>query len=67
MHYYFNAPELNMIITGCQYMPIALLLPFAHKIINKFGKKEVCAVGMILAVLGYDEVMNRFDRAIQAL
>ena len=30
MHYYFNAPELNMIITGCQYMPIALLLPFAH-------------------------------------
>ena len=53
MHYYFNAPELNMIITGCQYMPIALLLPFAHKITNKFGKKEVCAAGMILAVLGY--------------
>jgi len=53
MHYYFNRPDLNMIITGCQYMPIALLLPFAHKIINKFGKKEVCAAGMVLAVLGY--------------
>lgn len=53
MHYYFNRPDLNMMITGCQYMPIALLLPFAHKIINKFGKKEVCAAGMVLAVLGY--------------
>lgn len=53
MHYYFNAPELNMLITGCQYMPIAILLPFAGKIIDKFGKKEVCATGMILAILGY--------------
>ena len=53
MHYYFNKPELNMLITVCQYLPIALLLPFAHKIINKFGKKEVCAAGMIVAVIGY--------------
>ena len=53
MHYYFNKPELNMLITVCQYMPIALLLPFAHKVINKFGKKEICAAGMIVAVVGY--------------
>ena len=26
MHYYFNKPELNMLITVCQYLPIALLL-----------------------------------------
>ncbi|NCA67949.1 MAG: MFS transporter, partial [Clostridia bacterium] len=46
---YFNAPELYLLVTVTSYAPMVLLILFAHKIIAKTGKKEICALGMLLA------------------
>ncbi|MGN1160739.1 MAG: MFS transporter [Candidatus Fimenecus sp.] len=63
---FFVAPELYSIVTVCTYLPMALFLPVMGKLIRKFGKKEICAVGIAFAaginivmyllkyLLGYD-------------
>lgn len=43
---FFEKPALYSIVTICTYLPMALFLPFMGKLIRKFGKKEICAVGL---------------------
>ncbi len=48
-NYYFNAPGLSMLPTACQYLPVAIIMFFAGKLGNRYGRREVCAYGMLLA------------------
>ncbi len=46
---YFKKPGLYSLVTIFTYLPMLILIPFIQKIIRKTGKKEICAVGMLLA------------------
>ncbi len=48
---YFEKPQLYSIVTVISYLPMAFLVPFITKLVKKFGKKELCAVGMIAAFI----------------
>lgn len=48
-NYYFNAPELSMLPTVCQYMPVGIIMLFAAKLGAKLGRRELCAYGMLAA------------------
>lgn len=48
-NYYFNAPGLSMAPTVCQYLPVAVIMLFAGKLGARFGRREVCAYGMLFA------------------
>lgn len=48
--YYHNAGLYSM-VTICTYLPMAILIPVMNKLIDKFGKKELCAGGMAFAAL----------------
>jgi len=52
-HYYFKAPGLSFFPTVCQYLPVAVIMLFAGKLAQKFGKKELCALGMLLAGVAF--------------
>ncbi len=47
--YYFNAPGLTMLPTVCQYLPVAVIMFFAGRLGNKFGRRDVCAYGLLVA------------------
>ena len=51
--YYFEAPGLTMLPTVCQYLPVAVIMFFAGKMGNKFGRREVCSYGILFAGLCY--------------
>lgn len=46
---YFQKPKLYALVTVFTYLPMALLLPVLQKIVRRFGKKEICAAGMVLS------------------
>lgn len=48
-NYYFQAPGLSMMPTVCQYLPVAVIMLFASRLGEKFGRREVCAYGMLFA------------------
>ncbi|MDE6660077.1 MAG: glycoside-pentoside-hexuronide (GPH):cation symporter [Eubacterium sp.] len=48
--YYHNA-GLYAMVTICTYLPMAILIPIMNKLIEKFGKKELCACGMAFAAI----------------
>ena len=48
-NYYFNAPGLSMMPIVCQYLPVAVIMLFAGKLGARFGRREVCAYGMLMA------------------
>ncbi len=50
---YFRAVELSGIMGMISYLPMFLFMPFATKIVMKFGKKESVAVGSIVTLIGY--------------
>ena len=52
-HHYFNAPGLTMLPTVFQYLPVAVIMFFATKLGNRFGRREVCSAGMLLAAAFY--------------
>ena len=52
-NYYFNAPGLSMLPTVCQYLPVAVIMFFASRLGNKFGRREVCSYGILLAAVFY--------------
>ena len=47
--YYFEAPGLTMLPTVCQYLPVAVIMFFAGKMGNRFGRREICSWGMLFA------------------
>ena len=52
-HHYFNQPGLTMVPTVCQYLPVAVIMFLASKMGNKFGRREVCSYGVLLAAFFY--------------
>lgn len=52
---YYEKPELYGIVTICTYLPMLLLLPVMGKLVRRFGKKEICAVGV-----GFAAIINIF-------
>ncbi|MBQ7547274.1 MAG: MFS transporter [Clostridia bacterium] len=46
---YYGKPGLYAFVTICTYVPMAIFIPVMNKLIRKFGKKELCAVGMAFA------------------
>lgn len=48
---FYVEPGLYSIVTVCTYLPMAMFLPVMGKLIRKFGKKEICAVGIAFAAV----------------
>ena len=48
---YYGKPGLYSLVTVCTYVPMAIFIPVMNKLIVKFGKKELCAVGMAFAAV----------------
>lgn len=47
----FGMNWMNMVSMVCTYGPMAILMFFAGKLVRKFGKKEICAVGATIAAV----------------
>ena len=45
----FTNTSLNVLGTVCTYLPMAILIPIMNKLIDRFGKKELCAFGIAFA------------------
>ena len=52
-HHFFQKPRLTMLPTVFQYLPVAVIMLFATKLGNKYGRREVCAAGVLLAAVFY--------------
>ena len=52
-HHYFNKPGLTMLPTVFQYLPVAVIMFFATRLGNRFGRREVCSFGILLAAAFY--------------
>jgi len=48
---YFHANWMNLASQACTYSPMIVLMFFMPKLARKFGKKEVCSVGMTVAAI----------------
>lgn len=48
---FYEKPGLYSIVTVCTYLPMAMFLPVMGKLIRKFGKKEICVVGIAFAAV----------------
>ncbi len=46
---FYEKPELYGIVTVCTYLPMALFLPVMGKLVRRYGKKEICSVGIAFA------------------
>ena len=51
--HYFHKTGLTMLPTVFQYLPVAVIMFFASKLGNKFGRREVCGYGILLAAVFY--------------
>ncbi len=49
---YFGNAKISGVIMLIGYLPMFLFMPFIKKIVNKWGKKEACAVGAAVSVFG---------------
>ena len=52
-HHYFNKPGLTMLPTVFQYLPVAVIMFFATRLGNRFGRREICSWGILLAAAFY--------------
>lgn len=48
---YFGKPWMNLVSTACTYAPMVIFMFFTPKLVRKFGKKELCGIGMIIAAV----------------
>lgn len=51
--HYFHKTGLTMLPTVFQYLPVAVIMFFATRLGNRFGRREVCAYGILLAAVFY--------------
>ncbi len=52
-HHYFNEPGLTMLPTVFQYLPVAVIMFFASRLGNRYGRREICSWGILLAAVFY--------------
>ena len=50
---FFNKQGLTMLPTVFQYLPVAVIMFFATKMGNRFGRREVCSYGVLAAAVFY--------------
>ena len=50
---YLHQPQMYGLFTVFTYLPMALLLPVLQPLVRKFGKKEICSVGMLFSGVAY--------------
>lgn len=48
---YFKRPELYTVVTIVTYLPMIILIPLVSIMVKKWGKKELCAIGGVIAVV----------------
>ncbi len=48
---YFAKPQLISLVTVATYLPMVMLLPLLGKLVRRFGKKAICAAGLLLSTL----------------
>lgn len=48
---YFGKPWMNLVSTACTYAPMVIFMFFTPKLVRRFGKKELCGVGMLIAAV----------------
>ncbi|MCR4660863.1 MAG: glycoside-pentoside-hexuronide (GPH):cation symporter, partial [Clostridia bacterium] len=46
---FFHKNWMNLVAQVCTYAPMVVLMFFTPKLVRKFGKKEICAVGAFVA------------------
>ena len=49
---HFGAASLSGVIMMLSYLPMFIFMPFATKLVKKFGKKEVAAFGSVIGLIG---------------
>ena len=49
---YFGNAKISGVIMLISYLPMFLFMPFIKKIVDRWGKKEACAVGAAVSVFG---------------
>ncbi len=49
---YFGNAQISGIVMLIGYLPMFLFMPFIKKIVDRWGKKEACAVGAAVSVFG---------------
>ena len=49
---HFGQASLSGLVTAVGFLPMFLFMPFATKLVKKFGKKEVASIGSILGLVG---------------
>ena len=50
---YFEKPGLFALVTVATYLPMLLLMPFVGKLVRKYSKKDICAIGSLAAALAF--------------
>lgn len=50
---YFEQPGLFSLVTVMTYIPMLALMPFMGNLVIRFGKKEVCAFGSVIAAVPF--------------
>lgn len=50
---YFHMPALNILPAVFQYLPVAVIMFFASKLGNRFGRREVCSYGVLFSAACY--------------
>lgn len=48
---YFERPELYFMVTVFTYLPMAVLIPMAGKLVKRWGKKELCGLGAAFSAI----------------
>lgn len=48
---YFEDTNLSIIGTIANYLPMVVMIPFMSKLVERFGKKELCAFGTFFSAL----------------
>ncbi len=50
---FFGSGGLAAVTQICQYLPVAVVMFFAGKLVRKFGRKEICAFGLLFVAISF--------------
>jgi len=50
---FFGNGGLAAVTQICQYLPVAVVMFFAGKLVRKFGRKEICAIGLLFVAISF--------------
>ena len=50
---YFEKPGLFALVTLATYLPMLILMPFVGKLVRRYSKKGICALGSLAAALAF--------------